>query len=389
MRLLLGCVLSAVLGSLFTVWLLGPSHDSVAEAQERTAKSGVASPVEKIRPVAARTFDPEGLTPEESVNVAVYEAVNRSVVNITSKSVKTERLILVEQSEGAGSGSIIDQEGHILTNHHVVTGAKEIAVALFNGKTYDAVPVGADPLNDIAVIRIDAPEDELFPVQLGDSRTLKVGMRVFALGNPFGLERTLTTGIISSLNRSLQIHGNWKIKSIIQIDAAINPGSSGGPLLDAHGRLIGINTAIATTSGQSSGVGFAIPVSMVSRVVPQLLKHGRVIRPESGIDKVYQTEKGLLVAEVRPNGPAEKAGLRGPKLTKQRRGPFTVMREDRTAADLIVGIDDQKIVTAEDFLSYIEAKRPGDEILLTVVREGRRIQIGLVLATSDAVERAE
>ena len=209
------------------------------------------------------------------------------------------------------------------------------------------------------------------------------------LGNPFGLERTLTTGIISSLNRSLQIHGNWKIKSIIQIDAAINPGSSGGPLLDAHGRLIGINTAIATTSGQSSGVGFAIPVSLISRVVPQLLKYGHVVRPESGIDKVYQNDKGLLIAEMRPNGPAERAGLRGPKTTKTRRGPFTLNRVDQSAADLIVAIDDQKIANAEDFLGYIEGKRPGDEVTLTIVREGRRIQVPLILATSEAVERAE
>ena len=389
MRLLLGCFCSAVLGSLFTFWLLTSPGGPFVEAQDRMANNRMITPVEKVRPIVARSFDPEGLTLEESVNVAVYEAVNRGVVNITAKSVKTDRLLLVERSEGSGSGSILDTEGHILTNHHVVVDAKEIAVALFNGKTYDATVIGADPLNDVAVIQIDAPPEELHPVTLGDSRTLKVGMRVFALGNPFGLERTLTTGIISSLNRSLQIHGNWKIKSIIQIDAAINPGSSGGPLLDAHGRLIGINTAIATTSGQSSGVGFAIPVSMVSRVVPQLLKHGRVIRPESGIDKVYQTEKGLLVAEVRTSGPADKAGLRGPKLIKQRRGPFTVTREDRTAADLIVGIDDQKIVTAEDFLGYIEAKRPGDEIMLTVVRDGRRLQIGLVLASSDALDRTE
>lgn len=389
MRLILGCFCSAILGSAFTVWMLTTPTSSLVEAQDRTGNGHAGTPVEKVRPMTTKSFDPDGLTLEESVNVAVYEAVNRSVVNITAKSVKTDRILLVEKSEGSGSGSIIDTDGHILTNHHVVADAKEIAVALFNGKSYDATLVGADPLNDVAVIRIDAPEEELHPVTLGDSRTLKVGMRVFALGNPFGLERTLTTGIISSLNRSLQIHGNWKIKSIIQIDAAINPGSSGGPLLDAHGRLIGINTAIATTSGQSSGVGFAIPVSMVSRVVPQLLKHGRVIRPESGIDKVYQTEKGLLVAEVRPGGPADKVGLRGPKLIKQRRGPFTVMREDRTVADLIVGVDDQKIATAEDFLVYIEGKRPGDQIVLTVVREGRRMQVGLTLGSSDSLSNAE
>lgn len=387
MRFFMGCLLSALLASGFTIWMVQGSTDGSLTAQDRRLR--IESPVERIRPSASRIYDEDGFSPEEAISVAVYEAVNRSVVNITAKSVKTERLILTEHSEGTGSGAIIDHEGHILTNYHVVTGAKEINVTLYDGKSYTASMIGADPLNDLAVIQIENVEGELFPVSFGDSRVLRVGMRVFALGNPFGLERTLTTGIISSLNRSLQIHGNWKIKSIIQIDAAINPGSSGGPLLDSHGRLIGINTAIATTSGQSSGVGFAIPVSLISRVVPQLLKNGRVIRPESGIDKVYQTEKGLLIAEMRPNGPAERAGLRGPKMTKTRRGPFTLNREDRSAADLIVAIDDQKVVTADDFLGYIEGKQPGDGVMLTIVREGRRITIPLKLGTPDALERAD
>ena len=387
MRLLFGCFCSAILGSVLTIWLTSPARHSELVAQERLDS---LSPVERVRPNIVRAFNVDGHTPEEAVTVAVYEAVNRSVVNITSTAVKTDRLQLTRQSlEGSGSGAIIDTDGHIITNYHVVGGAKEIAVTLYNGKTVDAVQVGADPLNDLAVIRIDVPEEDLHPVELGDSKSLSVGMNVFALGNPFGLERTLTTGIISSLNRSLQIHGNWKIKSIIQIDAAINPGSSGGPLLDSHGRLIGINTAIATTSGQSSGVGFAIPVSLITRVIPQLMKHGRVIRPESGIDKVYQTEKGLLIAELRPNGPAEKAGLRGPKLIRERRGIFTIARVDRTAADLIVGLDDQKIANAEDFLSYIEGKSPGDEVQLTIIRDGRKIQVGLKLAATDPNDRAE
>lgn len=387
MRLFTGCLLSALFASLFTAWLVNGPRESVATAQDRRLR--IESPVEKVRPSLSRIYDEEGLSPDESIAVAVYEAVNRSVVNITAKSVRTERLILTEHSEGSGSGAIIDHEGHILTNYHVVKDAKTIAVTLYNGKTYEATTIGADPLNDLAVIKIDQTDDELFPVSFGDSRGLRVGMRVFALGNPFGLERTLTTGIISSLNRSLQIHGNWKIKSIIQIDAAINPGSSGGPLLNSHGRLIGINTAIATTSGQSSGVGFAIPVSLISRVVPQLLKDGRVIRPESGIDKVYQTDKGLLIAAMRPGGPAERAGLKGPKITKSRRGPFTLNREDRSAADLIVGIDEEKIVTADDFLSYIEGKRPGDEVVLTVIREGRKTQVPLTLGTPEAIEKTD
>ncbi|WP_010586344.1 S1C family serine protease [Schlesneria paludicola] len=381
MRFFLGCVLSAMLASVMTIWLTNPSRDGGLVAQDRRVR--VESPVELVRPATANIYDSDGFTPEEAVAVSVYEAVNRGVVNITAKAV-TDRLLTKSSQEDTGSGAIIDHEGRILTNFHVVNGAKDVAVTLYNGKTYPATLIGADPLNDLAVIQIEAADDELYPIALGDSRGLRVGMRVFALGNPFGLERTLTTGIISSLNRSLQIHGHWKIKSIIQIDAAINPGSSGGPLLDSHGWLIGINTAIATTSGQSAGVGFAIPASLISRVVPQLVKYGRVIRPESGIDKVYQTEKGLLIAEMRPNGPAERAGLRGPKITRSRL--FPMKGQDRTAADLIVAIDDQKVVTAEDFLGYIEGKRPGDEVTLTVIREGRRVPIPLQLANSEPVE---
>lgn len=385
MRFFLGCLLSAVMACLATVWLVGTSREASLTAQDRRGR--IETPVERIRPSITQMYDAEGYTPDEAVAVTVYEAVNRGVVNITSKAV-TDRLLTKEKTEDTGSGAIIDREGHILTNFHVVNGAKEINVALFNGKSYTATLIGADPLNDLAVIQIEAEEDELFPIALGSSRNLKVGMRVFALGNPFGLERTLTTGIISSLNRSLQIHGHWKIKSIIQIDAAINPGSSGGPLLDSHGWLIGINTAIATTSGQSAGVGFAIPVSLIARVVPQLKKFGRVNRPETGIDKVYPTDNGLLIAEMRPNGPAEKAGLRGPKVTRSRL-PFPMKGTDRNAADRIVGIDDQKIVTAEDFLSYIEDKKPGDEIMLTIVREGRRVQVPLQLTQSEPLERSE
>lgn len=382
MRTLCISLLSSVLASVLTVALWSEHLRSQAVADGGWQRG--ASPVEQVRPSLVRTFDLEGLTPDEAINVAVYEAVNRSVVNITSKTVQ-RGLILELQAEGAGSGAVIDLAGHIVTNYHVVQDAKQIQVALHNGETYEATLVGADPLNDLAVIKVDAPTEDLHPVTFGDSRDLKVGMRVFALGNPFGLERTLTTGIISSLNRSLQIRGNWTIRSIIQIDAAINPGSSGGPLLDAHGRLIGINTAIATTSGQSAGVGFAIPVSLVRRVVPQLVQHGRVIRPETGITSVFQTEDGLLINELKPNGPAAKAGLKGPVITRSRRGPFLVERIDKSKADVIVEVDDQKIETAEDFLGYVDEKRPGEEVMLTIIRNGERMRVPLLLSTSEEI----
>lgn len=384
MRWLAPCLITGCLSSLFTVWLIQGRLSDRAEAEDRSSR--FIAPVDRVYPGLSRTFDVNGLTAEEQVNTAVYEAVNRSVVNITSKTVRNG-LVLSVQGEGAGSGAVIDTAGHIVTNYHVVKDAKQIDVALFNGESYTATKVGADPLNDLAVIKIEAPEDQLFPVEFGDSKHLKVGMRVFALGNPFGLERTLTTGIISSLDRSLQIHGNWEIKTIIQIDAAINPGSSGGPLLNAHGRLIGINTAIATTSGQSAGVGFAIPVSIISRVVPQLLTRGRVIRPETGIIDVLPTEAGLRITRIRPDGPAAKAGLRGAEIKRTRRGPFVTEVIDRTAGDLIIAVDAEKVTSAGDLLSYIEQKAPGDEVILTVMRGGKRLEIPLVLTTSESAAK--
>ncbi len=204
-------------------------------------------------------------------------------------------------SEGEGSGVVLDRQGHILTNFHVVDGARQIQVTLFDGNTYDARLIGQDPATDVAVLKIDAPPASLFPVVFGNSTQLRVGQRVFAIGNPFGLERTLTTGIIASLNRSLPGRRSGRsLKSIIQIDAAINPGNSGGPLLDSHARMIGMNTAIASKTGESAGVGFAIPVSTIARIVPQLIREGRVRRPETGIVRVYQTEQGLLIATLGP-----------------------------------------------------------------------------------------
>lgn len=324
----------------------------------------------------------DDLTPEEAINVAVYERCNRGVVNITSKGLPGERFFFMEvPADGSGSGSIIDREGHVLTNYHVVEKAQQVEVALFDGSTFDAKFVGADPVNDLAVIKIDAPPEKLFPIEIGDSSRLKVGMHVFAIGNPFGLERTMTSGIVSSLNRSLQIRGNRSIKAIIQTDAAVNPGNSGGPLLDSRGELVGVNTAIATASaGQSAGVALAIPATLVNRVVPQLLKHGRVIRPEIGIQQVLETERGLRIALLTPGGPAERAGLRGPQITQLRRGPLYWTKEDRTAADLIVAVDGEDVETADDFLGIVERKKPGETVVLTVIRGSQTLDVPVVLA---------
>ncbi len=346
-----------------------------AESQERM----------RIREAVRGVYSPEGLTPEEIVNVYVYDQVNRSVVNITTKT-RSEGVFLSESEEGAGSGSVLDKQGHVLTNFHVIQDAQEVTTTLYDGKSYEATYIGGDPINDIAIIKINAPPEILYPVTLGDSSQLKVGMRVFAIGNPFGLERTLTTGVISSLNRSLSIHGNRTIKSIIQIDASINPGNSGGPLVNSHAQLIGMNTAIASRTGQSAGVGFAIPVNLISRIIAELIQHGKVIRPEIGISRVYQTEEGLLVAALVPGGPAEKAGLRGPQIRKTRRGPITLQRVDRNAADLIIALNNKPVKTADDFLSLIEDYKPGETVVVTILREGKEAQVSVQLGGEESAE---
>ncbi len=391
MRIFVACLCSAVVGGLTAGAFLQISAPISIVAQDQ-GQRGPGFPMSPFLPPGKAAIDPspaktESSTPdfwqnpdelsqEEQISIAVYEKVNQGVVNITTKSVRTDNLFMLEvPEEGAGSGVVLDLAGHILTNYHVIQDVREVGVTLHNGETYDATYVGADPVNDIAVIRVEAPFDLLHPVTLGDSSNLKVGMNVYAIGNPFGLERTLTRGIISSLNRSLKIHGDRSIKSIIQIDAAVNPGNSGGPVLDSHGRMIGINTAIYSATGQSAGVGFAIPINLVNRVVPQLIRHGRVIRPEIGISRVYETGKGLLVAQLVPGGPAEQAGIKGPETLRERRGPFVVERIDRKAADLIVALDNQPVTSVDDFLGDIESKNPGDTIELTVQRQGKEVKI--------------
>ncbi len=377
-----GCLASALVGATIA-WIL---HNSDPTSPALAAPP--VTPPATTQPAVPRTpVDQPEYTPDELINIRVYENVNRSVVNINTKSVQANNLFMLEiPSEGAGSGSVLDKTGHVLTNYHVIEGAREIQVTLYDGSTYPAELVGEDPTTDIAVIKIAAPKELLYPVVLGDSTRLKVGQMVYAIGNPFGLERTLTTGIISSLNRSLQSRNGRPIKSIIQTDAAINPGNSGGPLLDSHSRLIGMNTAIFSRTGQNTGVGFAIPVTNIASVVPQLIENGRVIRPDIGITHVNQLEFGLQIVAMVPGGAAETAGLRGPKIVNERRrqGPFVYEHQtvDRSVADTIIAVDGVKTNSADAFLSQIERKKPGETVTLTILRGGKEIPLKVTLGES-------
>src|SRR6267143_2233772 len=270
---------------------------------------------------------PAGLTDpavasDEQNNIEIYRTLSPGVVNVHSTSYARDFFGFVEPQEGSGSGSIIDQDGNILTNYHVIEGAQKLAVSFGGQKNYAAKVVGGDPDTDLAVIKlIETPKEALTIVPLGDSDKLEVGQKVLAIGNPFGLDRTLTTGVISGLQRPIRARNGRPIEGAIQTDASINPGNSGGPLLDSHGRVIGINSQILSPSGASAGVGFAIPVNIAKRIVPQLLRSGEVRRPKLGISsrdvEVLRNQiqlpvsQGVIIWQVLQGGPAATAGLRG------------------------------------------------------------------------------
>jgi S1-C subfamily serine protease len=303
------------------------------------------------------------------------------VVNITT-SAEGSGFFGDETSSGTGSGFVIDKAGHILTNFHVVEGADTVQVTLADGSTHDAEVVGRDASNDVAILRINVGADRLVPVALGDSSKLLVGQKVLAVGNPFGLERTLTTGIISSLDRSLKAKNGRMIKGIIQTDAAINPGNSGGPLLNSRGEVIGMNTAILSQVGQSAGISFAVPINAITRILRPLLEHGRVIRADIGLARVYRHNEGLLVLSVVEGGPADRAGIRpiGMKLVRTTFGP--VRRLDPDSADIIVAVDGKPARTVDDLLNEVESHAPGEQVTVTVLRGGRTVDVPVTLGES-------
>ncbi len=320
-------------------------------------------------------FSAYALTKEEEINIKVYKEVSPSVVNITTTTLIRDFFSIYPQ-KGAGSGSIIDATGYILTNYHVVEGASEITVTLSDGSKYSARLVGADPDNDLAVIKIN-PKKRLKPLKLGDSDSLQVGQKVYAIGNPFGLNSTLTTGIISALGRPLTTEGGRVIENVIQTDAPINPGNSGGPLIDTSGRMIGINTAIFTPSGGNIGIGFAIPVNTARDLIPDLIRYGRVRRPWLGIIGVplwkelsralgLRVEEGILVSEVIPGGPAAKAGIRGGSVPVEISGTIVYL-----GGDIIIEMDGRKVRAMEDIKRALRGKDEGDMVIVKVIRDNR------------------
>ncbi len=322
------------------------------------------------RPAAEpRAITPRGsLTDEESTNIRIFEEVSPSVVYITSVAVRSDYfgLNVLEVPEGTGSGFLWDAAGHVVTNFHVIRNADAVRVTLQDGSAWKASFVGAEPDKDLAVLRITAPAARLRPIPIGTSKELKVGQKVFAIGNPFGLDQTLTTGIVSALGRSIAALTGRTIQDVIQTDAAINPGNSGGPLLDSAGRLIGVNTAIYSPSGSSAGIGFAVPVDTVNRVVPELIREGRVTRPRMGIvlwpDNVARRAgiEGVIIRAVEEGSPAAAAGLRGTWRTSD---------GDLVLGDIIQKVDGKAVRSYDDFLNAMERHRAGDTVEVTFLRD--------------------
>jgi len=282
----------------------------------------------------------------------------------------------MEVPQGSGSGFVWNKQGHIVTNFHVIYGANSIKVTLGDRSEYKAAVIGVDPDHDLAVLQIQAPADVLWPVTVGTSQDLRVGQKVLAIGNPFGLDHTLTTGVVSALGRTIKSLSNRTIEGVIQTDAAINPGNSGGPLLDGSGRVIGVNTQIVSPSGAFAGIGFAVPVDTVNRIVPELIKHGKMIRPGLGVSLVPDAMvkrwgiKGLVIGKVWRGGAADRAGLKGARETVNGRVEL---------GDVIVAIAGKSLATVDDLLDVMEDHRVGDQVTVEIVRENRREKVLLTL----------
>jgi S1-C subfamily serine protease len=320
-----------------------------------------------------RAITPRGpLEPDERALIELFRKASPSVVHITSLGAQRDMFSTNVQQvpRGTGTGFIWDERGHIVTNFHVIQGASGARVTLADQSNWEAELVGVFPDRDLAVLRIQAPKEKLPPIALGTSRELQVGQRVVAIGNPFGLDQSLTTGIVSALNREIESFNDRTIRGVIQTDAAINPGNSGGPLLDSAGRLVGVNTQIASPSGASAGIGFAIPADEVNRIVPRLIRDGRFVRPTLGISagtaelqQALKLPKGVAVVQIGNNSPAMRAGLQ----------PFR----------RITQIDGENVSDIDGLLTLLERKQPGDTVTLTLWRAGQTRKQAVVLGSSE------
>ena len=317
------------------------------------------------------------LAEDEKNTIAVFEEISPSVVYITSIEVRRSifSLNVYEIPKGTGSGFVWDKEGRIVTNYHVVGDASRVEVTLGDNSIYKGIMVGAAPDKDIAVLQISAPAEALKPIPLGDSESLQVGQKVFAIGNPFGLDHTITSGIVSALDREITAVTGRTIQGVVQTDAAINPGNSGGPLLDSAGRVIGVNTAIYSPSGASAGIGFAVPVAVVNRVVPEIIRHGKVIQPGIGVTLANERIakrleiEGVLVINVQPGSTAEKAGIRE---TRQVRGGIVL-------GDIIVAVNGAPVETYDDLRNELDKYQIGDEVTLIVLRDDDHVKVNVLL----------
>lgn len=336
--------------------------------------------------VALAEESPNGISEPSAVSdeqnsIEVYRTLSPGVAFITSTSYDEDYYGGVQEGKGSGSGSVIDNQGHILTNYHVIEGAQKLTVSLGGDKTYPATVVGGDADTDLAVIKIEPPPTGLTVIQLSDSDKLAVGQKVLAIGNPFGLDRTLTTGVISGLQRPIRARNGRPIEGAIQTDASINPGNSGGPLLDKFGRMIGINSQILSPAGGSVGVGFAIPVNIAKRVVPQLIQFGEVRRPKLGanlysVEQLQQQglrlpiERGLLVRSVLPGSALAGAGIRG--VSQSANGEIVL-------GDFITAVDGVKLSSLDDLYRFLDKKQIGDTVQIEVFRNGKTMTVPVKL----------
>ena len=355
-------------------WKNASDKDSVTADQQAQAQmqSGVStdSSLTHIRTLADH----------EQATIRLFENSAPSVAFITSINMQRDYWTrnVMEIPRGSGSGFVWNTEGHIVTNYHVIKDGQRAQVTLSDQSTWPAEIIGWAAEKDLAVLKIDAPAERLHPITIGTSSDLQVGQYVYAIGNPFGLDHTLTTGVISALGREIQSLTGLPIRDAIQTDAAINPGNSGGPLLDSSGKLIGINTQIYSTSGASAGIGFAIPVDEVKWVVPDLIKYGEVRRPVLGVELMANntTErmglKGALILDVNPGGAADRAGIQATRRNQQ--GEIEL-------GDLIVGVDDQKVTSNADLILALEKHQPGQEVRISLIRNGKPIEVQVRLTS--------